>query len=181
MKGFGSTFVQLESNDLLHLNDVLYVHGMKINLVSIPTLEFKGYRLTFEDGNVIKFHKNSRMETTKVIGVREEILYCLSTVPKQNLVHDSTSINDLWLRILDHLNYQALTSLRNMVTGLPMLHVDHDGVCRGCALGKNTKGSFPKSESRFKGILDLIHFDLCALWTHDCYFIWWLQLLCNIY
>ena len=62
---------------------------------------------------------------------------------------------------LAHLNYQALPALRNMVTSLPMLHVDHDGICRGCALGKNIKGSFPKSECRFKGILDLVHSDLC--------------------
>ena len=48
-----------------------------------------------------------------------------------------------------------------MVTGLPMLHVDHDGVCRGCPLDKNNKGSFPKSESISKGILDLVHIDLC--------------------
>ena len=48
---------------------------------------------------------------------------------------------------------------------LPMLHVDNDGVCRGCALGKYTKGSFPKSENRSKGILDLILSDLCGPMT----------------
>ena len=46
-----------------------------------------------------------------------------------------------------------------------MLHVDHDGVCRGCALGKNTMSSFPKSESGSKGILDLVHSDLCGPMT----------------
>jgi hypothetical protein len=30
-------------------------------------------------------------------------------------------------------------------------------VCRGCALGNNSKVDFPRSESRSKGILDLIH------------------------
>ena len=41
VKGFGSTSLQLESNDLLHLNDVVYVPGMKRNLVSISALEDK--------------------------------------------------------------------------------------------------------------------------------------------
>ena len=41
VKGFGSTSLQLESNDLPHLNDVLYVPGMKRNLVSIFALEDK--------------------------------------------------------------------------------------------------------------------------------------------
>ena len=49
-----------------------------------------------------------------------------------------------------------------MVIGLPMLHVDIDGVCKGFTLGKNTKGSCLKSENRSKGILDLIHSDLCG-------------------
>ena len=157
MKGFGSTSLQLESNDLLHLNDVLYVPGMKRNLVSISTLEDKGYRVTFADGNVLAWQKNSNMNTTKVIGVSEKTLYRLSTLLVHALVHDSTNINELWHIRLAHLNYQALPALRNMVTGLPMLHVEHDGICRGCALGKNTKGSFPKSETISKGILDLIH------------------------
>ena len=105
------------------------------------------------------------MNTTKVIGVREESLYHLSTLPTQALVHDSTNINELWHRRLAHLNYQAPPTLKNMVTGLPMLRIDNDGVCRGCALGKNTKGSFPKSESKSKGILDLVHSDLCRPMT----------------
>ena len=75
VKGFGSTSLQLESNNLLHLNDVLYVPGMKTNLVSIFALEDKGYRVTFADGNVLALHKNSSISTTKVIGVRDESLY----------------------------------------------------------------------------------------------------------
>ena len=154
--------VQLESNYLLHLNDVLYVLGMKRKLVSISELGDKGYRVAFADGNVLAWHRNSSMNIAKVISVREESLYRLSTLPAQALVHDSTNINELWNRRVAHLNYQALPTLRNMVTCLPMLHVDHDGVCRGCALGKNTKGSFSNSESRSKGILDLLHYDLCG-------------------
>ena len=165
VKGFRSTSLQLESNDLLQLDDVLYVPSMKRNLVSISALEDKRYRVTFADGNVLALHKNSSMNTAKVISIREESLYRLTTPPAQALVHDSTNINELWHRRLAHLNSQALPALKNMVTGLPMLHVDHDGVCRVCALGNNTKGSFPKSENKSKGILDLIHSDLCGPMT----------------
>ena len=47
-----------------------------------------------------------------------------------------------------------------MVTGMP--EVKHEGICKGCALGKDTKKSFPKSKNRSKGILDLIHSDICG-------------------
>jgi hypothetical protein len=49
-----------------------------------------------------------------------------------------------------------------MVTGLLEIHIEHDGVSRGCALGKNVKGSFPSSDSRSKGILELIHTYVCG-------------------
>jgi transposase InsO family protein len=35
-------------------------------------------------------------------------------------------------------------------------------MCRGCAIDKNAKATFPRNESRSKGILDLIHSDVCG-------------------
>jgi hypothetical protein len=49
-----------------------------------------------------------------------------------------------------------------MVRGMLVFHFEHDGICRGCVLGKNTKKSFPNSNKRSKGILDLIHSDICG-------------------
>ena len=52
--------------------------------------------------------------------------------------------------------------LRKVVVSLPEFEVQNDGVCRGCALGKNVKKSFPSSDSRTNGILDIIHSKLCG-------------------
>jgi transposase InsO family protein len=49
-----------------------------------------------------------------------------------------------------------------MVVGIPELQLLHEGVSRGCALGKNIKKPFPSSENRSKEILDLIHSDVCG-------------------
>jgi hypothetical protein len=49
-----------------------------------------------------------------------------------------------------------------MVVGIPELQSIHEGVCRGCALGKNIKKPFPSSENISKGILDLIHSYVCG-------------------
>jgi hypothetical protein len=35
-------------------------------------------------------------------------------------------------------------------------------MCKGCAQGKNVKNPFPKSESKEKGILELIHSNICG-------------------
>jgi hypothetical protein len=52
-----------------------------------------------------------------------------------------------------------------MVTCLPKIHIEHDGVYRGCSLGKNVKGSFSSSDNRSKGILELIHTYVCGPMT----------------
>ena len=87
---------------------------MKRNLVSISALEDKGYKVAFSDGKVLAWHKNSSMDTTKVIGMREESLYRLNTPPIQALVHDSTSMGELWHRRLAHLNYRALLAMNSI-------------------------------------------------------------------
>jgi hypothetical protein len=35
-------------------------------------------------------------------------------------------------------------------------------MCRGCAIDKNAKATFPSNESRSKGILDIIHSYVCG-------------------
>jgi hypothetical protein len=48
------------------------------------------------------------------------------------------------------------------VTDLPKFNVDHEGVCKGCAQGKNIKNPFRKSDSKAERILELIHSDVCG-------------------
>jgi hypothetical protein len=47
------------------------------------------------------------------------------------------------------------------VTGLPEFKVDHEGVYKGCAQGKNIRNPFMKSHNNVEGILHLIHSDVC--------------------
>jgi hypothetical protein len=95
-----------------------------------------------------------------VVGVREGTLYRLQGKQFQVLVHDSDILCELWHKRLGHLHYRALSILRGIVTGLLEFSIEQQGICRGCALGKNAKVVFSSSESRSKGILDLIHSDV---------------------
>jgi hypothetical protein len=78
------------------------------------------------------------------------------------MLHDTINLSALWHRRLAHIHYRALPALGKMVTGLLEIQVQHNGVCRGCALGKNVKGSFLSSDSRSKAILDLILSYVCG-------------------
>ena len=60
------------------------------------------------------------------------------------------------------MHHPALGLLRQMVTGLPEFNSEHSDVCREYALGKYTKTTFPSSDSRSAGVLDLIHSYMCG-------------------
>ena len=59
------------------------------------------------------------------------------------------------------MHYRALPLASKAVEGIPEIQAKHDGVYKGCAKGKNTKKTFPSSESKAKGILEIIHSDVC--------------------
>ena len=82
--------------------------------------------------------------------------------PEQALVHDTVEPNEIWHRRLAHVHYRALQLTRKVVEGLPKIQEKHDGVYKGCAKGKNTKNTFPSSKNKPKGILDIIHCDVCG-------------------
>jgi hypothetical protein len=65
-------------------------------------------------------------------------------------------------RRLAHINYKALPYICKAITGLPELKGDHEGVCNGCAQGKNVKNPFSKRDSKAEGVLELIHSDVCG-------------------
>jgi hypothetical protein len=97
-----------------------------------------------------------------VIGVRENSLYILTIRLVHDLLHDTISLRKIWHMRLSHLHYRSLPTLGKMVTCLLEIHIEHDGVCKGCTLGKNVKGSFPSNENISKEILDLLHTNVCG-------------------
>jgi hypothetical protein len=50
-----------------------------------------------------------------------------------------------------------------MVEGIPELQSTHEGIYKGCSLGKNIKKPFPRNNNRYNEILELIHSDVCGL------------------
>jgi hypothetical protein len=50
VEGVGTTSFQLESGKPLRMSDVLYVLGLKTNLLSISTMEDRGYAVEFSGG-----------------------------------------------------------------------------------------------------------------------------------
>ena len=114
-------------------------------------------RVAFVDGQVLMLQKGKNIDDAVVIGEKEGGLYKLKGQPEQDLVHDSVEPNELWHRRLAHVHYRALPLAIKVVEVIQEIQEKHDGVCKGCAKGKNTKKTFPSSERKEKGVLEIIH------------------------
>ena len=70
----GST---LRWNWVLHLEEILYVLGLKKNLLSVGVLEEKEYTVAFTKGKAIMWPSNGDMSLAMEIGVKEGNVYRL--------------------------------------------------------------------------------------------------------
>jgi hypothetical protein len=166
--GIGTIAFRRESLPPISFTDVLFIPGMKKNLISVSTLQDKGLEVTFRGTEVLIYPWGSSLDPGKVIGVRDEKLYKLLFQPLCALAASSDNdrqLCELWHRKMAHLHHGALGGLREVVTGVPQISIEHRDVCRGCALGKFAKASFPSSDNRSVGILDLVHTDVCGPMT----------------
>ena len=129
------------------VSEFLYVPGLRKNLISMSTIEDKGYEVTFRGGQVIMYPKGSSIESGKVIGIRRGRLYRFCFQPVGALVcnvedttqttSDSKDLCELWHKRMAHLHHGALSILRQITTGVPEFSTEHYDVCRGCAMGKS--------------------------------------------
>ena len=70
IKGVGICTAKLKSGFSIQFTGVLYVLGIKRILVSISTLEDNGYKVTFMEGKVLAWSKNSTIKKAQTIGIR---------------------------------------------------------------------------------------------------------------
>jgi hypothetical protein len=106
--------------------------------------------------------RGKNIDDAIIIGIHEYGLYKLKVKVDQALVHSTIKPCELWHRRFSHIHYKSFPVVSKMVKGLPEIQVFHDGVCKGCAQGKNVKKIFPNNDSKEKGFMDLIHSNVCG-------------------
>ena len=77
IKGIGEASYKLDSTTPMKMKDILFVLGLKKNLLSISALDKKGFRVSFIDGEVLMWPRGSSLEDAIVIRVEEGGLYKL--------------------------------------------------------------------------------------------------------
>lgn len=107
--------------------------------------------------------KGSSFKTTKVIGVRRGKLYRLYFEPARALIDSNMDPCELWNKRMTQLHHGTLKVLRDILPILPNFSTSRRDVCKGCALEKYAKTIFLGSDSRFKGIFNMVHSNICGL------------------
>ena len=69
IKGLGEASYKLDSEKPMKMKDVLYVPGLKKNLLSISSLDKKGFKVAFVDGKVLMWTKGKIINDVVEIGV----------------------------------------------------------------------------------------------------------------
>ncbi|KAG8493024.1 hypothetical protein CXB51_010410 [Gossypium anomalum] len=164
--GVGTIKVKMFDGVVRTLSDVRHVLELKRNLISLSTLDSKGYRYTAESG-VLKISKGSLVV---IKGQRKTIkLYVLqgSTVTGNGTVAFSSLSDDditkLWYMLLGHMSENGIIELskRGLLDGKGICKLNF---CEHCVFGKQKRVRFTRGIHNTKGILEYIHSDL-----------WWLS------
>ncbi|KAG8500272.1 hypothetical protein CXB51_004359 [Gossypium anomalum] len=160
--GVGTIKVKMFDGVVRTLSDVRHVPELKRNLISLSTLDSKGYRYTVESG-VLKISKGSLVVMK---GQRKIVkLYVLqgSAVTGDTAVASSSLSDDditkLWHMRLGHMSENGMAELSNR--GL----LDGQGICKlnfceHCVFGKQKRVRFTRGIHNTKGTLEYIHSDL---------------------
>jgi hypothetical protein len=79
IEGLGSISFRLKSGARLHVDEVLYVPGLKKNLLSVATHEDKGYWVILKDRKaLLVWVKGSHLSTAETFETRNGRLYVMS-------------------------------------------------------------------------------------------------------
>ena len=81
IKGSGESSYKLDSGKSMKMKNILFVLGLKKNLLSISTLDEKGMRVAFIDGQVIMWPRGKTIDDSIAIGEQEGGLYKLKGHP----------------------------------------------------------------------------------------------------
>lgn len=171
VRGRGTVRYTQKNGVIGRIENVYYVPNLKSNILSLGQLTEKGYSTLIEDqtsylkdkqGYLIASVQKEKNRMYK-LDVENIQVKCL-----QMKVEDKMS---LWHQRFGHLHYAGLKrfSQKTMVRGLP--EIKHEGsFCEDCILGKQTRNSFQKkAEYQSKGILELVHTDICGPITPESF------------
>jgi hypothetical protein len=144
--------------------EVLYVEGLKANLLSISQFSDNDLVVQFSKKECNIFDSSGKW----LMGGKRTADNCyglsgLTTDPQIFCNKATIDNSELWHQRLGHLNFSDLLKIsgKGIVEGLPKIEKTEKGVCGACQLGKQTRSAHKKTSGfRTSSNLELLHMDL---------------------
>ncbi|PKA53142.1 Retrovirus-related Pol polyprotein from transposon TNT 1-94 [Apostasia shenzhenica] len=145
-KGIVSFKSKSGAEKLIH--DVLYIPGLKHNLISVGQLVHKGYSIVFHDNKCIIKNMTSNALIMEISMTKNRMFPIRISVLEHVVVANIQVDSWLWHKRYGHLNFHGLKLLyeKKMVNGLLSIDIMNE-VCEGCIYGKHQRSSFPVGKS----------------------------------
>ena len=128
---------------LLDITNVLYVEGLRVNLLSISQLCDQDFMVLFSKGKYLVLDESGK----KLISGVRTLDNCYGLVPDDDIVCNSIRLpnEDLWHQRIGHASYKHLSivSKHESFLGIPKLNRVNNVVCGPCQLRKQTKAKHP--------------------------------------
>ena len=143
--------------------EVLFVDGLKHNLLSISQICDKGNDVIFKrKGCEIRKENNGKLVAmgTRTLGN----LYTLIENVEGSCLLGQEDESWLWHKRLGHICFENLTKIASTkaVRDIPHITKPSNSICDSCQKGKQTRTSFKTKEHHTRKPLELVHTDLCG-------------------
>ena len=143
-----------------HLEEVLYVPNLKMNLLSLSSTLDKGYNISSNNDQIF-INKGSE---TFVVGKKCNRLYkLLITVEKGDIASVARELNfDVWHQRIGHQNQNYVKKFLKHFEIENCIKSDTKTICEHCVMGKQSRKPFKLSSTETNEIGDIIHSDVCG-------------------
>ena len=146
---------------LPNITNVLYVKGLRVNLLSISQICDQDFIMLFSKWKCLVLNEFGKKLISGVCTLEN----CYGLVPDANIVCNNIRLpnKDLLHQRMGHASYKHLSiiSKHESVLGIPKNSKVSNVVCGPCQLGKQTKAKHPRTQtSATSRPLELLHLDL---------------------
>uniref|UniRef100_A0A2N9J4X6 CCHC-type domain-containing protein n=1 Tax=Fagus sylvatica TaxID=28930 RepID=A0A2N9J4X6_FAGSY len=156
----GTIKIKMSDGVVRTLEEVRHIPDMRKNLISLGTLDSKGYSYKSENG-IMKVSKGAMVVMTgqKISSNVYKLLGNTILGGVAAVVESEDDDTLLWHMRLGHISERGMRELhkRNLLTGIKSCKLDFS---KYCIMGKQCRVRFKTATHKTKGILDYVHSDI---------------------
>nr|KYP68042.1 Retrovirus-related Pol polyprotein from transposon TNT 1-94 [Cajanus cajan] len=162
-EGVGKILIRRKNDSRAFITDVLFVPGMKSNLLSLGQLLEKGYVSKLEDKMLTIYDSQHRLLLKSPLTKNRMFKVDIDILDHECFAAAINKEEWLWHYRFGHLNFKDLHTLKSksLVKGLPHINQPSE-VCKECLECKQSRNSFKQHVSiKSKEKLEVVYSDVC--------------------